>query len=115
MLGIPSGAVRKHPGRLFPVKVRGQSMLPTLRPGDLLAVSRPRRPLPVGSVVVVRLPGGAEAVKRLASILPDGSIEVTGDNPPRSTDSRTLGAVSIDDVIGIAQFVYWPPTRWRLL
>src|ERR1051326_9433177 len=77
----------------FPVRVEGPSMLPTLRPGDLLAV-RPVRPHEphIGQLVVVRH-GDIEIVKRVSATV-DGhalgadEIWLSGDNPDASTDSR---------------------------
>ena len=45
-------------------RVRGDSMRPTLRPGDRLLLSY-RREAKAGDVVVARLPGGVVATKRL--------------------------------------------------
>ena len=96
--------------RLFPVRVHGSSMEPTLQPGDLNAVSRcrPRQ----GLVVVVR--GSPDVIKRVARV--DGErLFLLGDNLESSTDSRTRGTVAAEDVAGVARAVYWPPRRWRLL
>ena len=37
---------------------------------------------------------------------------VLGDNPARSTDSRTFGPVSADRIIGRAWLRCWPPKAW---
>ncbi len=37
---------------------------------------------------------------------------VLGDNPARSTDSRTFGSVSADRIIGRAWLRCWPPKAW---
>lgn len=47
--------------------------------------------------------------------VPAGSLFVLGDNRNSSFDSHNWGMVSLDDVIGKAEFVYWPPSAWKLL
>jgi hypothetical protein len=36
---------------------------------------------------------------------------VVGDNPARSTDGRTFGAVGRDDIAGVVVLRYWPRPR----
>src|SRR5947207_431123 len=97
----------------FPVRVEGPSMLPTLQPGDLLAVRPLRSGEPrTGQLVVVRH-GDAEIVKRVSATI-DGyavgadEIWLTGDNPDASTDSRTTGPAARGDVVGIVRARYKP-------
>lgn len=49
-------------------------------------------------------------LKRVESIHARG-IEVRGDNPPASTDSRHFGLVPWDAVLGIVVYRYFPPER----
>jgi nickel-type superoxide dismutase maturation protease len=92
------------------VVVDGDSMRPTLEPGDRVLVLRlaPR----AGDVVALRDPRDASRVlvKRVASIDGDG-IDVRGDNDVASTDSRTFGAVDRDDVLGRVVYRYAPAPR----
>lgn len=86
-------------------------MLPTLQPGDRLVVSRHRRPRP-GDLVAVRDPRQPARllVKRVASI--DGNrVDIRGDNPRASTDSRTFGPLPTADVVGIVVRRYAPASR----
>jgi phage repressor protein C with HTH and peptisase S24 domain len=87
--------------RLFPVRVAGTSMTPTLQPGDLLAVAPGLRPRP-GDLVVVRA-RGTEMVKRVASAL-DGKLRLEGDNRAASTDL----SVRSEDVAGVVLLRYRP-------
>ena len=85
-------------------------MVPALRHGDQLLVDlRPvRRPPRIGDVVVVRLPDRPLSVKRVTRLEDSGRLWVEGDNPFGSTDSRELGAVDADAVVGRVIARLWP-------
>lgn len=40
--------------------------------------------------------------------VPEGQLFVMGDNRQNSLDSREIGTISIDKIVGKANFVYWP-------
>ena len=55
---------------------------------------------------------GSSSSRRLQS-LPSHSLYVQGDNVANSQDSRKYGAVSKNLLVGIAEYVVWPPSRWQ--
>lgn len=95
-------------------------MRPTLEPGDWLLVDpdayRDRLPA-AGDVVVVADPRAPERllVKRVVGVGSDGRLELLGDQPAASTDSRHFGPVAPGAVQGRPWARYWPPRRWGSL
>ncbi len=110
--------------RLIVVTVHGVSMEPTYVAGDRLLVRRSRLArVRTGQVVVVQggpgAPGDPTAgrlVKRAVAVpgdpvpsqipvpgdvVPAGNLLVLGDNPARSNDSRRLGYIPADALIGV--------------
>ncbi len=78
-------------------------MEPTYVAGDrLLVVTRGRKPRPGDVVVIVDPRPGEdrEMVKRVLVVHADGSVDVVGDNPNASTDSRTFGPVPANNLRG---------------
>lgn len=47
--------------------------------------------------------------------IPEGHIYIMGDNRPASRDSRNIGPVPIDSILGRAWFIYWPLEEFQLL
>jgi nickel-type superoxide dismutase maturation protease len=90
--------------------ITGASMVPALLSGDhvLVVRTRPR----VGDVVALRDPREPEriVVKRVVSVDRRG-IEVAGDNPSASTDSRQFGVVPHRLFVGRVVYRYAPKER----
>jgi phage repressor protein C with HTH and peptisase S24 domain len=125
--------------RLMTVLVKGESMLPALRPGDRLLV-RLGVPVRAGDIVVARHPGppapdrdpdggpdddrdgaragGAAAVliiKRAFRRTPAGWwLESDNQRAAGRQDSWDFGAVPDRDITGRVVGRYWPPSRLSL-
>jgi signal peptidase I len=110
--------LRYRPAR---VRIRGPSMAPALLPEDWALVVTPVA-YHRGDVVVVEHPGrpGYEMVKRLTAI-PGDTVEgrtlggdeywIEGDFAQASTDSRSFGPVTRDELRARVVLVYWPRER----
>jgi len=98
------------------VAVEGDSMRPTLLPGDWLLTDPDaygERQPSVGELVLVPDPRdpGRLLVKRVIDLDAAGWLLVGGDRPEHSTDSRVFGAVDPATLEGRPWFRYWPLGR----
>lgn len=48
-------------------------------------------------------------------VVPEGMVFVLGDNRNNSSDSHQWGMVPIEDIIGKAEFIYFPLAHWKTL
>lgn len=51
--------------------------------------------------------------RRGFNVIPGYSIYVEGDNTGRSRDSRAFGPLSKNLLVGVAEYIIWPPSRWQ--
>lgn len=107
--GTPSRAQRKH---AFPVRVRGESMRPTLPPGALVVavpLDGAADPRP-GDIVIARRPDRPEQeiIKRVLTVTADGEYVLAGDNPAASTESVDFGPVPRRLIVARVRWRYWP-------
>lgn len=87
------------------VLVQGPSMVPTLRSGDALLVSRGAR-VRSGDIVVARFRTRPELLVVKRAVRPqDGGWWIQGDNTLIEDDSRAYG---VADVIGRVLIRYYP-------
>lgn len=114
--------LRRRPSR---VAIEGASMAPTLLPGDQALVIVPRR-FGRDDVVVVEHPGrpAYEMVKRLVGlpgdlvgerVLAADEFWVEGDFAQASTDSRSFGPVTREELKAKVVLIYWPIERRRVV
>jgi phage repressor protein C with HTH and peptisase S24 domain len=77
-------------------------MVPTYVPGERVTALRHWRRVKVGDVVVLRDPRGDDRWMLKRCVAREGSrLELRGDNPSASTDSRDFGLVEVHDVAWI--------------
>lgn len=90
-------------GRLEGFRVTGNSMTPTVSDGSSVLIKRTKSFI-AGDIVLAHHPfkKSVKILKRIESITPDHTYFLIGDNSAESTDSRTLGKIPLDQIIGKA-------------
>lgn len=78
-------------------RIVGESMEPTLKQGRLVIFLKTKK-IKTQDIVIAKV-GNREVVKRINNIN-DSGVELIGDNPEKSTDSRSYGAVDMDRIKG---------------
>lgn len=98
-------------GRRRRVRVVGDSMTPTLTPGQFVLVDTRRRPDP-GDLALARHPDQEDilVVKRVGSITGDGDFVLMSDNPVAGTDSRKWGPLGSDRIEGTVTLLLDQPS-----
>ena len=98
------------------VAIEGRSMQPALEPGDWLLVdpdAYARRSPESGELILAPDPRQTNLLllKRVGVVDEDGRLQLLGDAPDASTDSRTFGSIDPATVQGRPWFRYWPLRR----
>ena len=105
MKDLPQATVfeiaRVFTGSLRKYVCEGDSMLPTLKDGEVVLVEKAAK-IEVGDIVVARHPveQTSELVKRVERINERGHYFLVGDNLEDSNDSRHFGAVTREYIKG---------------
>lgn len=88
-------------GRRRAVQVSGDSMRPALNDDDVVVVA-PTSMISVGDIVLADHPfkSSVTLLKRVAAVDAAGRFDLRGDNPSESSDSRSFGSVTIEDIHG---------------
>jgi nickel-type superoxide dismutase maturation protease len=81
------------------IKVKGESMAPSLHEGDFVFTCRWYRKLTIGHLVVVDHALYGVIVKKILHIAPDGQLWLGGENN-KSLQSERIGWVSPRRVLG---------------
>lgn len=88
---------------LYVRRIVGRSMQPSFRPGQVV-IFRKSDTVRIGQVVMADV-NGREVIKRVQRV--DGSVvELFGDNPDGSTDSRSYGPISTSQIKGVAVLAF---------
>ncbi|MDH5753256.1 MAG: helix-turn-helix domain-containing protein [Deltaproteobacteria bacterium] len=100
--------LRTNPENLALIHVQGESMVPTLSPGDVILLQLDEKGQGGDGIYVLRM-GEALLIKRL-QFLPDGEVNVTSDNASYQPFRVSLHAQG--DEFGIVGRVVWGGRRF---
>jgi signal peptidase I len=129
VVGLPNDRLRVTDGKLWrngqPVD---EGYLVTVRDGLMYHDDRPVGAVPpsLRSASILDIftgnvpdyewpPPGAPNVQNGEYVVPPDTIMVFGDNRNHSNDGHVWGPLPRENLLGKAMFIFWPPTRVRLL
>ncbi|MFA9948759.1 S24 family peptidase [Dentiradicibacter hellwigii] len=101
--------LRMQPKDLVLIRVAGESMLPTLRDGDVILINQSLTQPDTDGIYIMRM-GDMLLVKRL-QLLPGGQISVISDNPTYRPWTLDISKMAEGDVAIIGRVV-WAGTRF---
>jgi signal peptidase I len=121
LLGLPTGLQEDYIKRI--VAVGGDRIRYAGHPRELLINGRPveqpfiRRGRDPGSPSLVGRDCARLDMERVGNAcrVPAGTVFVMGDNRGNSEDSRVIGPISEDKIVGRAFAVIWPPRNFGRL
>ena len=104
-----SHTLHAQPGDLYLINVQGESMTPTLHPGDVILVDRRNgENITTDGVYVIRM-GDSLLVKRIQR-LPGKTLRISSDNPAYQSFELKLDAAN-DDELSVIGRVVWSGRR----